>query len=663
MLRESYDKADSIRYPVCIALFDSLATMNHVRELSLSKPLRTQRADIKLVVEQFGSDGDDRAATGSSYVYLDRLLLASNANEREMHLRTLSAILAEWLAETSFHELALAFAALTAVQQTDLQAAVAIYSYDGMESRIQDAGELIAMPQKLVEESEYTRAKTHFALFVAQAAGYSKTAKLAERLASLSDGWLKHSVGRKDEDKLVRAAAMLVSVKLGAIRSPNPTTARDESSGTDYSLLEQLVVDASSDQDIDLMAVLMEVTSIGTLKPEGRREIAKRPALIRAVMAQSQYSQLQFGAASTLRNLTSYRTAASADEKTTAQLRQYANSGGKASESEEEADIVVDKRNQGLIGAGIVASVLPLCKSASPVIRDLAGCTLHNLVRPREHRASIIQQGGARLLLALALQIQSKPDLPASADSAETVQALAKLLITANPVTVFRSGASGLENSVSVLATLFVSGGSTRLQRFEALMALTNIASVSEDLADRIANASRLLDAVDETLLDSSADVGDEGVMLCRRAAMQLICNIAVSEIVFLRYTAADQADDLECGRLPAAVAARLRIILALADVDDLQTRQAALAAISQFTYAQTACAFLAAEEKRFNVIFSALEDDDAGMQLRAIACMSNIVKEVPEKISEIRRHLQQSLQVNADAGVQAATKEILASI
>jgi hypothetical protein len=144
---------------------------------------------------------------------------------------------------------------------------------------------------------------------------------------------------------------------------------------------------------------------------------------------------------------------------------------------------------------------------------------------------------------------------------------------------------------------------------------------------------------------------------------MQLICNIAVSEIVFLRYTAADQADDLECGRLPAAVAARLRIILALADVDDLQTRQAALAAISQFTYAQTACAFLAAEEKRFNVIFSALEDDDAGMQLRAIACMSNIVKEVPEKISEIRRHLQQSLQVNADAGVQAATKEILASI
>lgn len=643
----------------------STGAATRVRELSLSKPLRAERADIDLVLEQFGSTGTTRTEAGSSYVYLDRLLLGSSASERDAHLRALSSILSQWLGETSLHELALAFAALTAIQLTDIQSAVAIYEQDGMRSRLQEAAEIVTMEQKLVDKSEYAQAKIHLALFAAQAAGHSKTASLAEMLASVADNWLKHAASRKDEDKIVRAASLLTNVKLEAVNSTKPSQAGEDfrASPLDVATVQELLKEVGTDEDSPLAPTLLETTSVATLRASGRQAIAARPELIKAILACTSTVHTQFGAASTLRNLTSYCQSLSEEERTTAQIKRYANSGGKTTEEDEEANDVVDQRNKRLLVAGVVPSMLPLCKANSPSVRSLAGSILHNMVRSKATRPTVIQQGGARMLLAIALQAKGEGNAPAAGDASEAAQALAKLLITANPATVFGSGTSGLENAIPPLAALCTSSSSALLQRFEAFMALTNLASISEALADRIAQANGLLEAIDETLLANGTAFASEGQTLCRRAAAELLCNLAVTDTAFLRYTAADQADSLVNGKLPASVSARLQVVLALTEVEDLPTRQATLASLSQFTCAPTVCSWLSVVDKRFNTIAAAVEDDDAGMQLRAIACLGNLAKECADRREAIRALLRQTSQVSDEQETRLVAQNVLESI
>lgn len=633
-----------------------------IRDLSTSKPLRAEQADIKLALEQFACEAADRTEIGSSYVYLDRLLLGSPAGAKDAHIRKISLILSSWLDETSLAELALAFAALTAIQQTDLESAVSIFGQDGLESRILEAAEIITMPQKLVEESDYASAKKHYTLFVAQAAGASKMAKLAETLANVSDSWIKHAVSRNNEDRVVRAAAMLAMTKLHALQSQSPPASAIGST-VDLDILQDIFVSGSSASDISLISILLETMSVATLAAAGRQSLAARPELLQQILRQTQDAKVHFGAASTLLNMTAYRKEVSEDERTTAQLKRYADSGGKTAGAQEEADTTVDRRNKQLLDMGIVPAMVPLCKGTSPVVRSLAGRILHNIARVTAHRAKLIQQGGARMLLAIVLQSGQLPDRNDASFDGEAVQALAKLLITANPAIIFGSGTSGLENAVVPIATLVTSDSSTRLQRFEALMALTNIASVSEALADSIARAPRLLDTIDEVFMTSSSASADQGHVLCRRAAIQLLCNMAVSEGAFLRYTAADQRDNLAKGKVPGPVAGRLQILIALTDVEDLPTRQAALAALSQFTYASTLCQWVAADDKRFTSIAKCIEDDDAGMQLRAIACLTNIAKEATERRIAAHQMLLQLCHITDSQEVRAVAQESLTAI
>jgi hypothetical protein len=128
-----------------------------------------------------------------------------------------------------------------------------------------------------------------------------------------------------------------------------------------------------------------------------------------------------------------------------------------------------------------------------------------------------------------------------------------------------------------------MSESSSLLQRFEALMALTNVASSGPDIAERVARFEGLLNKVEFVLLD-------ENIMV-RRAATELLCNlISGSEFTFKRYTGEDSTDPSGSRN---AVKSRLHILVALADVEDEATRLASSGALAVVTSSSVACQLL----------------------------------------------------------------------
>lgn len=134
---------------------------------------------------------------------------------------------------------------------------------------------------------------------------------------------------------------------------------------------------------------------------------------------------------------------------------------------------------------------------------------------------------------------------------------------------------------------LLLHEASSLLQRFEALMALTNIASVDSSMAERIAafQDRAIVSKMEDLMLDENAMV--------RRAATELLCNLLSAEAVFLAWSGAvgspaEPATKQSVSTRPAEK--RLHILLALSTVSDVPTQLAASGALATLASSPTAC-------------------------------------------------------------------------
>ncbi|KNE98088.1 hypothetical protein PSTG_08761 [Puccinia striiformis f. sp. tritici PST-78] len=110
------------------------------------------------------------------------------------------------------------------------------------------------------------------------------------------------------------------------------------------------------------------------------------------------------------------------------------------------------------------------------------------------------------------------------------IQALAKILITTNPLLIFVPSPDSpiLHSTIKPLATLSVHPSSTRLQTFEALMALTNLSSLGGRIPDDIVGSTRVLNRLEECMM--GVRTGENHKV--RRAVTELICNLSSTQIV-----------------------------------------------------------------------------------------------------------------------------------
>uniref|UniRef100_A0A663MPP6 Protein unc-45 homolog A n=1 Tax=Athene cunicularia TaxID=194338 RepID=A0A663MPP6_ATHCN len=175
------------------------------------------------------------------------------------------------------------------------------------------------------------------------------------------------------------------------------------------------------------------------------------------------------------------------------------------------------RRVRKLLTAGVVSAFACIVKSENPALtdscRELISRVFLALVEEAEDRGSVVAQGGGKALIPLSLE-------GTEVGQTKAAQALAKITITSNPELAF-PGERIYEVVRPLVSLLHLQR--TGLENFEGLMALTNLAGISERLRQKI--------------LKEKAVPMIEGYMfeeheLIRLAATECMCNMAMSKEV-----------------------------------------------------------------------------------------------------------------------------------
>ncbi|XP_063540914.1 protein unc-45 homolog B [Cydia strobilella] len=177
----------------------------------------------------------------------------------------------------------------------------------------------------------------------------------------------------------------------------------------------------------------------------------------------------------------------------------------------------VNKRLTILAKAGVTSGLVALAKTESHNSRELISRVFNAICNLQELRGIVVQQGGAKVLIPMALEGTDKGKKQAS-------QALARIGITINPEVAF-PGQRNLEVIRPLVALLHPD--CSALENFEALMALCNLAGMNETTRNGILKEGGLA-KIEHYLYEDHA--------MLIRAATQCICNLLQSEDVLKSY-------------------------------------------------------------------------------------------------------------------------------
>ncbi|KAK4494098.1 hypothetical protein PRZ48_014396 [Zasmidium cellare] len=367
-----------------------------------------------------------------------------------------------------------------------------------------------------------------------------------------------------------------------------------------------LVGDAEREQAVEGLAYT-------SLQPKIKEEIASNPQLLkRLVAALTERPSAAFGCLTVFSNLTTYRPIQTAEQKKMAQLKAYAASQKPEPDDPLDNDAHVTARAKKLLDVDVVPALVASCKqTSSPSNITMVVRTLLALAKEQKHRAKMAQQGAVRLLLQIRERVAKTDKSTAEASIIErnASHALARLLISVNPAHVFSSNLSASSAVSALVPLLSIDSDSEQrdlLPTFEALLALTNLASTEDDSAKELLIRNSF--ATLEDLLFSTNT-------LVQRASVELVCNLMASPSGVAKF--ADGSNDAK---------RRMQILLALADVEDLATRRAAGGALAMLTEWDAAATAILDKERGVGVLLSMCEDENDEMRHRGFACVLNVV-------------------------------------
>lgn len=383
--------------------------------------------------------------------------------------------------------------------------------------------------------------------------------------------------------------------------------------------LSELVL---SGNDEETQAV--EGLAYTSLEPKVKEAlVANKPLMMRLVKIIQEEPSMVFGCLTVFANVTAYRPALTAEEKKMSDLKAYANSQRPTGHDPLDNNGVVTARCTKVLELDIVPAVVHSCKqSSSPSTIVLVVRILLALSNEQKHRANMAQQGAVKLLLQIRDRVaktdKSTPE--ASLIERTAAHALARLLISLNPIHIF-SAALPATSAVSALLPLLSDETSSSpsnnplttqtpshdlLPTFEALLALTNLASLPNDSTPRDLTIRQTWPQLQNLLLANNT--------LLRRACMELVCNLMASpSCVALFASASPQAKN------------RMHILLALADVEDLATRRAAGGALAMCTEWDAAVTAVLDKERGVGILLGLVGDERMELKHRGLVSVANV--------------------------------------
>lgn len=182
-------------------------------------------------------------------------------------------------------------------------------------------------------------------------------------------------------------------------------------------------------------------------------------------------------------------------------------------EHERDKEPYVSQRVEKLVKVGVINALVALGKSDSENSNELLSRVYLVVSTNAENRGLLVQQGGVKPLLQLANEGTDTGRIIAA-------HALAKIAISQNPEIAFPG-----QRSCEVVRPLIQLLGidRTAIQNFEALMALTNLAAMSDTVRTRIVK-EKGVSQIEHYCFEEHEEI--------RRAAVECLCNMVVNEEV-----------------------------------------------------------------------------------------------------------------------------------
>jgi hypothetical protein len=354
----------------------------------------------------------------------------------------------------------------------------------------------------------------------------------------------------------------------------------------------------------------IEGLAYASLQPKIKEDLSKNSQflkqLVKILAEAPPKSPLTYGALSIVVNLTRYRPTQTEEEKKISQLRAYANAAGKLNVEPLDDNDHVSERCKRVFEAGVTPVLVSHSKNGSVASLSLIISIIYSLSMTPNLRGQLAQQGAVRLLVASWTALPSTENMTRRT----AAQALARILITTNPSLVF-GGTRPIPQSAAIRPLVSIimpdAEAETRdlLPTFEALMALTNLASTDDDTRGAIIRGAWA--DVEEQLLSSNA--------LVTKAAVELVCNLVQSTEAVALY--ADYTN-------PQAKN-RLHILLALADAEDEGTRSGAGGALASLTGYDGVILGILARDRGVDVLLGLCADDSEELRHRGAFIIYNM--------------------------------------
>uniref|UniRef100_A0A8D3CKT8 Unc-45 myosin chaperone A n=1 Tax=Scophthalmus maximus TaxID=52904 RepID=A0A8D3CKT8_SCOMX len=269
-------------------------------------------------------------------------------------------------------------------------------------------------------------------------------------------------------------------------------------------------------------------------------------------------------------------------------------------EHPKDAPSYVEKRLVKLLEAGIVSALVCMVKQESPALteacKECIARVFLALVERQEDRGTVVAHGGGKALIPLASD-------NTDAGKIKAAQALAKITITSNPEIAFPG--ERIYEVVRPLVSL-LSLECTLLQNFEALMALTNLAGISDRLRQK--------------LIKEKAVPKVEGYMfeeheLVRASATECMCNLVLSTEVQKLYLATGND--------------RLKLLVLYSGEEDERLRKAAAGTLAMLTAEQPElCARIPETTTHWlEIVQALLLSDIADLRHRGVVIVQNMMQ------------------------------------
>ncbi|KAH8899695.1 ARM repeat-containing protein [Thozetella sp. PMI_491] len=423
--------------------------------------------------------------------------------------------------------------------------------------------------------------------------------------------WEVGSINMRKHSERVKNLAAVVLAKIKQPQQPSSEVSgpRVEAATTSIEDLSKMFTSMLIKDPEHSTQSSIEGLAYASLQPTVKEELSKDAEflkkLIKTLEGAPPKSPMTYGALSIFVNLTKYQPTQSEEEKKMHQLKAYANAAGKIQPNPLNDDEHVAARCKQVFEAGITPVLVSHSKSGSVASLSLIISIIYSLSVTSSLRGQLAQQGAVRLLIAAWLA------LPSSENQTRRVaaQTLARILISINPSHVFGGNRPTPQNAaIRPLASIVGPDptAETRdlLPTFEALMALTNLASTDDDARSAIVRA--VWPALEDQLLSSNARVAT--------AAVELVCNLVQSAEAAAMYVTDRQAGT------------RLHVLLALADAEDEGTRSGAGGALAALTGIPEVVEAIVKRERGVEVILGLCTEDNEDLRHRGAFVVYNMI-------------------------------------